>query len=119
MPSPYKKSFAAEQLKLQKKSQKNLWIFLAVAGLAVVVGGYALYLRFSVTEEPVPVTEEKPSIAVLPFEDLSPNKDQEWFCEGISESILNTLAHVKALRVIARQSSFEFKGQEKVISRIG
>ena len=119
MPSPYKKSFAAEQLKLQKKSQKNLWIFLAVAGLAVVVGGYALYLRFSVTEEPVPVEERITSIAVLPFVNMSADPEQEYFCDGISEEILNALTHVKSLHVPARTSSFIFKDQQKDVREIG
>jgi eukaryotic-like serine/threonine-protein kinase len=49
------------------------------------------------------------SIAVLPFTDLSETKDQEYFCEGISEEILHTLAKVDGLRVVGRASSFSFK----------
>ena len=120
MPSPFKKSFAAEQLKRQQQEKKTgLWIFLAVVGVVVVVGGFALYSRFGAKEESAPEKEKIKSIAVLPFEDLSPDKDQEWFCNGISESILNALTNVKDLRVIARTSSFEFKGKENIISEIG
>ncbi|TXS92879.1 tetratricopeptide repeat protein [Parahaliea maris] len=50
------------------------------------------------------------SIAVLPFEDMSPAKDQEYFSDGISEEILNLLAKTEKLRVAARTSSFAFKG---------
>src|SRR5262249_54860948 len=50
------------------------------------------------------------SIAVLPFTDLSQAKDQEYFCDGISEEILHTLAKVDGLRVVGRTSSFSFKG---------
>ncbi len=51
-----------------------------------------------------------PSIAVLPFADMSPEKDQEYFCEGIAEEILNALARLRDLHVAARTSSFRFKG---------
>jgi TolB-like protein/Tfp pilus assembly protein PilF len=56
------------------------------------------------------VSEEK-SIAVLPFIDLSQAKDQEYFCDGVSEEILGALAKVHGLRVAARTSSFSFKGK--------
>ena len=48
------------------------------------------------------------SIAVLPFQDMSPEKDQEYFCEGISEEIINALTRVERLKVIARTSAFAF-----------
>jgi serine/threonine-protein kinase len=51
------------------------------------------------------------SIAVLPFLDLSQAKDQEYFCDGISEEILHTLARVEGLRVVGRTSSFSLKGK--------
>lgn len=59
------------------------------------------------------------SIAVLPFEDMSPNKDQEYFCEGIAEEIINSLTQVKRLKVIARTSAFAFKGKQMDIREIG
>ena len=52
------------------------------------------------------------SIAVLPFADLSPEGDQEYFSDGIAEEILNVLVHVDDLSVASRTSSFGFKGQE-------
>jgi TolB-like protein/cytochrome c-type biogenesis protein CcmH/NrfG len=52
------------------------------------------------------------SIAVLPFADLSPNGDQEYFSDGIAEEILNALTRVNGLKVASRTSSFGFKGQE-------
>src|SRR5206468_12139674 len=58
------------------------------------------------------------SIAVLPFLDLSPAKDQEYFCDGISEEILNTLAKVEGLQVAARTSSFSFKGTNLEVKEI-
>ena len=65
--------------------------------------------------EPAPSDK---SIAVLPFLDLSQTKDQEYFCDGISEEILDTLAKVAGLRVVARTSSFSFKGKEVDVAEI-
>jgi TolB-like protein/tetratricopeptide (TPR) repeat protein len=61
----------------------------------------------------------KKSIAVLPFTDLSPGKDQEYFSDGISEEILNALAQVKDLKVAGRTSSFHFKGRNDDLRAIG
>lgn len=52
------------------------------------------------------------SIAVLPFEDMSPQRDQEYFANGMSEEVLNLLASIPEIRVISRSSSFSFKGKE-------
>jgi len=57
------------------------------------------------------------SVAVLPFADLSPAKDQEYFCDGISEELLNALAQIEGLRVVARTSSFSFKGKNADVKR--
>lgn len=58
------------------------------------------------------------SIAVLPFVNMSSDKEQEYFADGISEELLNLLAQVPDLRVIARTSSFSFKGKEVEIAEI-
>lgn len=59
------------------------------------------------------------SIAVLAFTDLSPDKDQEYFSDGIAEEILNSLVRVKGLKVAGRTSSFSFKGKNEDIRSIG
>ncbi|MGS2721490.1 hypothetical protein [Paraglaciecola aestuariivivens] len=58
------------------------------------------------------------SIAVLPFADMSPDKSQEYFSDGIAEEILNSLARLKQLQVIARTSSFQFKDKQQDIRKI-
>jgi TolB-like protein len=60
-----------------------------------------------------------PSIAVLAFEDMSPDKDQEYFCDGIAEELINTLTQIKDLRVIARTSAFSFKDKDVPVRDIG
>ena len=59
------------------------------------------------------------SIAVLPFTDLSPNHDQEYFSDGMAEEILNALAQVKGLKVAGRTSSFSYKGRNQDLRVIG
>ena len=63
--------------------------------------------------------QTQPSIAVLAFEDMSPAKDQEYFCDGIAEEIINILAQVSGMRVAARTSSFAYKGKREDIRNIG
>ena len=60
-----------------------------------------------------------PSIAVLPFVDMSPQRDQEYFCEGMAEELINALSALKHLRVAARSSSFKFKGAALDATEIG
>jgi TolB-like protein/tetratricopeptide (TPR) repeat protein len=63
-------------------------------------------------------TSTEKSIAVLPFQDLSPAKDHDYFSEGIAEEILTALTKIAGLRVAARRSSFWFKGKEADLSEI-
>ena len=58
-------------------------------------------------------------MAVLPFADMSPERDQEYFCDGIAEEIINALAQLEGLRVTARTSSFAFKGKPEDVREIG
>ncbi|TDI35900.1 MAG: hypothetical protein E2P02_26730 [Acidobacteria bacterium] len=59
------------------------------------------------------------SIAVLPFADMSPGKDQDYFCEGMAEEIMTALAGIQGLRVAARSSSFRFKGGDHDLREVG
>ncbi len=61
---------------------------------------------------------ESTSVAVLPFADLSPARDQQYLADGIAEEILNVLSRATTLRVIARTSSFSFRGKDADVSRI-
>lgn len=64
------------------------------------------------------VTRLEKSVAVLPFIDLSPNSDQEYFSDGLTEEILNSLARLPELKVTARTSAFHFKGKDIPIPQI-
>jgi adenylate cyclase len=89
-----------------------------IVTVAVIAAGLFV---FQLTRKPSPTnapSADSKSIAVLPFVDLSPAKDQEYFCDGISEEILDALAKVEGLRVVARTSSFSFKGKNVDVSEI-
>jgi len=70
---------------------------------------------------PGPAVAQEPdrSIAVLPFVDMSPEKNQEYFSDGLSEELLNLLAKIPELRVAARTSAFSYKGTDVKIDQVG
>jgi len=62
--------------------------------------------------ETIKIAEWKNSIAVLPFKNMSADPEQEYFCEGLSEELINSLSQIKDIRVVARTSAFSFKGKD-------
>jgi TolB-like protein/Flp pilus assembly protein TadD len=104
--------------------------YVVIALLVVAIGLFAFREFRPVADAPVtivarttPAAAPAPadvdrSVAVLPFVDMSAGKDQEFFADGISEELLNLLAKVPQLRVIARTSSFSFKGKDVDIAEI-
>jgi TolB-like protein/Tfp pilus assembly protein PilF len=98
----------------------------AIVALAVLGLFYALAWRaptsaakMQAAVAPAPSTPAGVSIAVLPFLNLSSDKDQEFFSDGMTEEITSALAKVPGLRVIGRSSAFQFKGQDKDVRAIG
>ena len=71
------------------------------------------------SEKAVDALFRKPAIAVLPFENLSGDKDQEYFADGLTEDIITALSLWKSFPVIARNSSFAYKGQSPDIRKVG
>ncbi len=117
--------------------RSRAWIVALIIVAAAAAAGFYIYSHRSSSEAPLssaapalPIIPEKSnaaplqpavpekSIAVLPFLDLSQAKDQEYFCDGISEEILDALAKVDGLRVVARTSSFSFKGNSVDVSDV-
>ena len=91
----------------------------AIIGVLLLAIGMLLVDRYS-GERPEAVAKEiEKSIAVLPFVNMSSDKEQEFFSDGITEEILNALAAVKELKVAGRTSSFAFKGQNDDLRKIG
>jgi len=91
--------------------------------LLVFVAADRMFFATAVQPAPesdsVPVVAAQKSIAVLAFEDLSPEGDQEYFADGLSEELLNVLAQIPGLQVAGRTSSFAFKGQNRDLREIG
>jgi TolB-like protein len=99
-----------------------------IIGVLVIAVGMLLADKFLIQSEKAPpvtaVTETKPvaetnSIAVLPFVDMSPAKDQEYFTDGLTENLLHALAQIRELKVAGRTSSFAFKGLNTDLRDIG
>jgi adenylate cyclase len=99
----------------------------AIIVLIVVAGGLAswnFYLRKSQRVEPASLDRmafqlpEKPSIAVLPFDNMSAEPEQEYFSDGLTEEIINALAKAPKMFVIARNSSFTYKGKPVKVQQV-
>jgi TolB-like protein len=71
------------------------------------------------TDSPVPPLPQKPSIAVLPFANLSNDPEQEFLCDGITEQIITALSRVPEIFVIARNSTFIYKGKPVMVQQVG
>ena len=69
--------------------------------------------------ESVPADNATPSIAVLAFKDMTPERNQAHFCEGMAEEVINALTHLSGVRVAARTSAFSFKDKDVDIREIG
>jgi TolB-like protein len=90
--------------------------FVIMAALVIAVG-YFIWERQGVPEPAVEASLDK-SIAVLPFVNMSSDAEQEWFADGLTEEILNSLARTPDLLVASRTSSFQYKGQNTDVSTI-
>ncbi|MCK4835958.1 MAG: protein kinase, partial [Candidatus Aminicenantes bacterium] len=106
----------------RKTSKLLLPTVIIAVILAILIGGYFLFIDKPSTPEPILKTTEgiwKNSIAVLPFTDLSSKKDQEYFCDGMTEDIITKLTHIRELKVISRTSVLRYKNTQKDIKDIG
>jgi eukaryotic-like serine/threonine-protein kinase len=75
--------------------------------------------RVSSAARPIISDSSRASIAVLAFRNMSPDKENEYFTDGITEEIINALSKIEALRVASRTSSFAFRGKDEDVRRIG
>jgi TolB-like protein/DNA-binding winged helix-turn-helix (wHTH) protein/Flp pilus assembly protein TadD len=99
--------------------KRSLWKFVTIPVLAVVAAvGIAREFRHARNGPDGPASNNT-SIAVLPFADMSPAKDQEYFSDGLSEQLINDLAKVSGLKVVGRSSAFQFKGKNEDVREVG
>ena len=113
VPEKLQQSFRKQSA--QRRLKRTLIAGAVVAAIAV---GLLLFRMNGSRQGTASVPVPEKSIAVMPFVDLSQAKDQEYFCDGISEEILDALAKVEGLRVVARTSSFAFKGRNADVGEI-
>jgi TolB-like protein/Tfp pilus assembly protein PilF len=99
----------------RRRVRTGAWLAATLA-IAVAAGwiGHALRGRSA-----HPVAAAEPSVAVLPFEDLSPGKEHAYFVEGLADELIAALGRVEGLRVPGRTSSFWFKGRNASLAEIG
>ncbi len=98
------------------RSKIRLWLALAIA--VVAIPGYFLIDQF-LFHKKTAIQGWSNSIAVLPFRDFSPNQDQEYFCDGMTDAIIGRLSNIKDLKVISMTSVMRFKGAEQDLKNIG
>ena len=106
-----------ESVARQTGKKLDRWI-IAVLGLAVVLLLANTFVLHKDTVTSVVAVIPDKSIAVLPFLNMSSDKEQDYFSDGLSEELLNQLAQIPQLRVIARTSSISFKGKEADVATI-
>jgi TolB-like protein/Tfp pilus assembly protein PilF len=98
------------------------WVIAAIVVAVALAGAYSLVdkawrLKRETTASTAVISDK--SIAVLPFIDMSEKKDQEYFADGMAEEIIDLLVKIPGLKVIARTSSFQFKGKTEDLRSIG
>ena len=96
------------------------WAFeVTPQGIRKDSAGLEVEAEAEAEEAPLELDKSAPSIAVLPFDDMSEHSDQGYFCEGIAEEILNALCKVANLRVASRVAAFHFGGKNADVKEIG
>ena len=111
--------FEGKRIGFEKKTSKGRWIEIAAVVVFIVIG-LIIYQVYQKKQLP-PVKEasaEGPSIAVLAFDNMSNDPDQEYFGDGISEDLITDLSKIPHLLVISRLSSFTYKGKSAKIQQI-
>ena len=104
-------------------------LFIALLGVLVVAVGAAVFWYFTRPPAQPPVEKaskermalplpDKPSIAVMPFVNMTGDQTQDFFCDGLSESLITALSKVPQLFVIARDSTFSYKGKGVKTSQV-
>ena len=120
-PAPADLSAATSPTPQQRsRSMRARQIAAVLVGIGVLAVALVWYFVVLGNRKPeATIASARPSIAVLPFADMSAQKDQEYFADGIAEEILNSLAQIDSLHVAGRISSFSFKGKGDDARSIG
>ena len=114
--APERKPITSKEITVQFSLKKLFIPAIVIIAFAIIV---VLIWGLFIPKQTVPISPGKTSLAVLPFDDLSPGKDQDYLCAGLAESLIDALSKIKDLRVLAKTSSFSFRSIEKNIQDIG
>jgi TolB-like protein/Tfp pilus assembly protein PilF len=114
--SPKRKPITSKEITVTFGMKKLFVPALVVVALIIAA---VVIMQILPKKEAVPIPSDKPSIAVLPFIDLSPQKDQEYFCDGMTDGIIAKLSKLSGLKVIPRTSMMRYKNTDKDIKEIG
>jgi adenylate cyclase len=113
---------------IDARRKHNKWMALTVVVLIIAIGGivnWYFFLHKSTQRQPASLEKmalplfDKPSIAVLPFDNLSGNPEQEYFSDGLTEEIITALSKTPKVFVIARHSAFIYKGKSVKVQKVG
>jgi TolB-like protein len=120
---------AAHRVIKAKKIMRKKWLWAAVFTIfTLLIVFIGLYLKYFYLPAPIEIDSgnkiafnlsEGPSIAVLPFVNMSKDPEQDYFCDGITENIITALAHTPKLFVIARNAVFSYKGKTVNLQEVG
>ena len=114
----------AVSVKAQSRTPVRLWTASAIVLLVLLVGGLAWWQPWVPREEPASVERmafplpDKPSIAVLPFTNMSDDAKQEYFVDGLTEDLITDLSKLSGLFVISRNSTFTYKGKAVEVRQV-
>src|SRR5688572_2275333 len=112
-------SVPLSQFRSLRSSKNKKYVFALLGIVVLAISGYFIYTNLQKTQAGGSTENTDKSIAVLPFDNTSIDKDQEYFSDGLSEELLNMLAKIPELKVIGRTSSFAFKGKDEDSRSIG
>ena len=108
---------ASPQATLLDEGQPRTWPILGAASI-LIIAAIAIYF-WSGRNKHNAHAPNSASVAVLPFSDMSPDKDQEYFSDGLTEELIGNLTKISGLKVAARSSAFQFKGKNEDLRNIG
>ena len=124
-PEPVPLKLGEEKESARKGLSKAVLAIIAIIVIAGLVALYQFVLRPSPSKTEVASKEkmafplpDKPSIAVLPFTNMSDDKEQEYLADGLAEEIINALSKLSSVFVIARNSSFSYKGRQVKVQQV-
>src|SRR6202030_140824 len=123
-PEGIKRTKTADAMPAAGERPKRVWIYVVIVGALFSIGLFFLGRYTASNSASAARTETATgipgkSIAVLPFENLSDDKNTAYFSDGITEEILNALAQIPNLKVAARRSAFQVKGNDLDLRKIG